>query len=278
MIITYLLGAGASYQALPTVNKIPESLEEVISKISAITLPAADKYTKIQPKAISANQYKEFLADDLKWLSEASKHHASIDTFAKKLYLNGQQSELLKLKNALSAYFALLQAIKLTDKRYDSFYASILSKHMLDFPSNIRILSWNYDTQLEKSYKQFSKNAQDVFVASKFQRYTLDKGFNIFKINGTAAFRHMQYNDNYYYCDLAKEFNADSLDQVVFSYSRCRQLSDSYYSALSFAWEHDGFIDNIIPHIEDTQILVVIGYSFPFLTGQLTENYWQTSH
>ena len=40
----------------------------------------------------------------------------------------------------------------------------------------------------------------------------------------------------------------------------------SWKSNISFAWEKDDkFIDSVLPLVKDTKVLVVIGYSFPFV-------------
>jgi hypothetical protein len=43
--------------------------------------------------------------------------------------------------------------------------------------------------------------------------------------------------------------------------------SDSFFPALSFAWEQDAinksFLDQLVTHFGKTQVLVIIGYSFP---------------
>src|SRR5208283_3946235 len=94
-------------------------------------------------------------------------HHASVDTLAKKFYLKGDDSSLRKLKAVLSAFLIVRQERKPVEKRYDSFFASVLYRDKvtreLQIPSNIRILTWNYDTQLEKAFYGFTDDSGEVW-------------------------------------------------------------------------------------------------------------------
>ena len=88
------------------------------------------------------------LIEDIKWLFDLSNDHASVDTAAKKLFIKGDYKNLLRLKVALSIFLIVEQILKSPDKRYDSFFSSILGDSKSDFPKNIRVVSWNYDLQL----------------------------------------------------------------------------------------------------------------------------------
>src|SRR5688500_11353760 len=108
--ITYLFGAGASCGVLPLNKDIPARLFKLIEELKKI------RYTYGED-----NQLKENLITDLQWLYTESDNHASVDTFAKKLYIKQQWQELKRLRLALSVFFVCEQLRKIPDKRYDSF-------------------------------------------------------------------------------------------------------------------------------------------------------------
>jgi hypothetical protein len=125
--ITYLFGAGASIGALPVVNQMADRIGLFIKEIEKpVYALKAEFYVNTEPK-VSKHQNLLSFIKNLKWLQEACDNHASVDTFAKKLYLKKQDTDLRRLKASLSAYFILEQARNYNkEKRYDAFFASIL--------------------------------------------------------------------------------------------------------------------------------------------------------
>jgi len=108
----------------------------------------------------------------LEWLLGEARFHETIDTLAKYYYLTGNAESLIRLKKALITYFVLQQLCvlqtnplhnapspieKLLDRRYDSFIATIATRDRSGFklPGNIKILTWNYDLQLELAFKRY---------------------------------------------------------------------------------------------------------------------------
>ena len=64
---------------------------------------------------------------------------------------------------------------------------------MNDFPSNVSIVSWNYDSQIEYAYNEYCKLSSLTEISARL--HICDKlttqdvnvaGFNIFKLNGCA--------------------------------------------------------------------------------------------
>ena len=92
------------------------------------------------------------MLEDIDSLIEGIKQHATIDTYARKLYLTGNKRDFEKLKRVLCAFFIWEQLDKKADIRYDTFLANILEEKTLDLPSEISIISWNYDSQIEIAY------------------------------------------------------------------------------------------------------------------------------
>src|ERR1700761_1386466 len=133
--VTYLLGAGASVGCIPVINNMADSLHITSSLFGDVFLKLEtaqqDEVTRKMVKERNANVKK--IQVELGWLSTICNTHYSIDTYAKKLFIKGDEAGYLKLKNSLSLYFTIQQILAQPDKRYDNFWASILSGQY-DFP------------------------------------------------------------------------------------------------------------------------------------------------
>ena len=175
--VVYLLGAGASYgkrekdsndkdiagkiiEGLPIVNEIPFRLRQVIELYSEPAYKENEEET-ISEITVNLRDAQSALVDDLKWLYDNTKRHATIDTFAKKLFLTGKKDDYIKLKRLLSIYFKTEQLINRPDSRYDSFLASVLQRNSqgkLRISKDISFLTWNYDSQFELTFKEYSSD------------------------------------------------------------------------------------------------------------------------
>jgi len=147
----YFLGAGASCEAMPLVRDFPKGLEDFQNCLR-------DHFKKYGTLTLDLDK-------SLSWLIEQSRSHQSIDTFAKKLFYKNDIENLDILKAVLSCFFVHLQFTRPVDRRYDGFLASILQKdknNEVKIPKNIHILTWNYDTQLEKALYGFCDNSEVV--------------------------------------------------------------------------------------------------------------------
>lgn len=275
--VTYLLGAGASAQALPTVEKLPERLNAIAALIES-DWKMSDKEI-FQVNGDFSYSVIESLAGDLRWLAETSSEHASVDTFAKKLYLIKDLPGLKRLKVALTIFFILEEAHKPPDIRYDSFLASLLQND-LTLPNNLRILSWNYDSQLERAYSKFNQSKEiepsrrNLNHISRNSNIALERDkFAIIKLNGhcSVTIKNKEFIFN-------REFlrinNKSELASVYASYSNISDPSVMIDSSISFAWEsipavNDPFIHNIWESTSHTETLVIIGYSFPFFNREV---------
>jgi hypothetical protein len=277
MNITYLFGAGASAKALPVVNQIPQAIEDILIKLNEeeFNLSDTEKYISTYPK--TKKQIKNELMQEFNWLKEQCKNHASIDTFAKKLFLQ-KNNDFSKLKTALATLFTLIQLNKPVDNRYDAFFASILINTINDFPKNIKIVSWNYDYQFEKAYSEYCESNSISAISAMLKINTrfsnsniADKGFAIFKLNGgTQLLWKNSHGDSHFIDEVKPTLIKESLEIVLNSYA-CSKFFKDIYCGLSFAWEDGGedFINTVINATKDTNVLVVIGYSFPYFNREI---------
>ena len=261
-------------EGLPVVSELPERMDYVRYLIKK----------EIKDFAIDAKPEAsmfEDLEENLAWLQEASRGHATVDTFAKKLWITHRDDEYKKLKHTLSAYFMLEQLLNKTDKRYDAFFASILGEEAVDLPSNVCILSWNYDCQFELAYSEYYRHAglNDLENQLHFYHKTLgnvnyhdDNKFSIIKLNGSAFMYDLSTRDA-----VDPFLIQDSMRDIARVASICQDNSNKG-CALSFAWEqsYPWFTDRIQKNIANADTLVVIGYSFPYFNRTMDKFLFQS--
>ncbi|WP_035360571.1 hypothetical protein [Dyadobacter alkalitolerans] len=184
-------------------------------------------------------------------------------------------------KLSLSSFFAFEQIVKGPDKRYDTFFASILKEKVNDLPDNMSILSWNYDNQFEIAYSSYSKHdelqkARDAIrIITKSDNSSFNhpsNKFHIIKLNGTTALLGPGGNSSFFLhdkCfDRAREFSYDDLMMITNSFKRYVTNTEMMPS-LSFAWEQNvdyqySILFKAVESVEHISTLVIIGYSFPF--------------
>lgn len=269
--IAYLFGAGASCESMPLNNQISSRLSDMINKIAKVEYGIRDDSFLI----------KEDLIKDLNWLHHESMNHASIDTFAKKLYIKGDWKNLKRLRLAFSVFFTCEQLNKLPDKRYDAFFASIIDSRISELPDHVKLITWNYDFQLELAFMEFSDAKFIVDAQSQLnltikgkKRYHIPPRnyFEIFKLNGDISVRNFPpILHNSFISSFKKELNEETLKEIVDNWKFQLDKGDDSCSNLSFAWEvgSQDMLDYIGNRTANTEILIVIGYSFPFFNREI---------
>lgn len=278
--VTYLFGAGASCEALPMVRDMKERIEKFLVEFSKEEYKLSIYESFDTKKSISAKSgVQEKFIENLILLKNECERHTSIDTYAKKLAIRNDKASLNNLKATLSLYLMFEQCINGYDKRYDTFYASVLNPGSFAFPPNIKIISWNYDYQFEKSFSEYFMSFRhdaiisQLNVISKFSRNnrTETNKFCICKLNGTANIIEDQSNFRQYEYtpSLKTEFNINIIEHALMNYEVALREGTDYRPGLSFAWEDDNSDnDNIISKTKaatyESVVLVVIGYSFPY--------------
>lgn len=283
--ITYLFGAGASKHALPIVNEIPDRILKLIDLLESDDLKLDEAVTFAQlniPNQKNDYEYQKELINSLRWMYQESKNHASIDTFAKKLFIKNESVNLKRLKIAMSIFFIFEQALNKPDSRYDSFYSAILNNSIHNLPKNINILSWNYDYQFELAFTAYSnqfdidQNNSMLRVKSKHGDTFDSEGFGIYKLNGTTGmYDTSRYNNYYYTNNLHNPIGKEFIKTLTRNYVAAIYLRN-IESTLSFAWETEyprfnrkGVIESAIASSLDSVALVIIGYSFPFFNREI---------
>lgn len=288
--ITYVLGAGASFNALPVVNEL--------------AIIAGCMLTYFDRKTLNSDSYypKPKFEKTRKLITEVSRHH-SIDTLARKIWIKNKplrgkgefDEEYQRLKNLITAILYFKQILKnpnidsddefkeflekrkskfelIIDPRYEAFFASILNEDFT-IPDNFNFISWNYDFQMERTleYYQNCKTIKDIgnFYKINYLNFeNSDINGQIIKLNGTCLF----IDENSQIID-STEFNDELLKRFIDAISDDTDEIKKICSLIKFAWEKESDISNhhaiASQKIKESDFVVVIGYSFPIFNRQV---------
>lgn len=280
--VTYLIGAGASAGALPVVKNFTKDLIDIINKLDALNA-TNDRFrdpTIFLLRYTTARRILNFLL-------EGCENHMSIDTFCKMLYLTGRDEDYRNAKNGIILFFELYRFFYGSyDKRYDAFFATILKKEKPRLPDNINIISWNYDCEFEKAFLNYHYPAitmdevyeeLNVFHKNNQKKSGLQRKFGVLKINGTAGYYDnsgeimlgMKMWKNYAQNDGKNHARLFLILEEFETYIS----DDKYTPMISFAWDDDygerKIKEEIIDIVSTSEVLVVIGYSFPYFNREI---------
>lgn len=300
--ITFLLGAGASYYACPIWKEQGEKMVELATKY----LNKSNINFNEPPRGL--NEIEKLLWD-IGYFGEKALKYGTIDTYAKKLYLN-QSPELSRLKLVVSVFFTIWHltndkdlkkrssgAFDEIDKRFITLLAALVERKdgsgiMLN--SNVRFVTWNYDLQLEFAYKSFlHDNASWDYVSQNLSFRITDQRqpLQICHLNGYHGF-YVTEGAEINFIDVSKSNDVnkilESIGYVSTSQER-RQLQISNH--INYAWENNHLANYARSEgkriFSETDILIIIGYSFPNfnkeidkalfgqLKGRITTIYYQ---
>ena len=265
----YLIGAGASCNVLPVTDNFPEKIKQFLSRYKAFRQDLGRQKPSDPNIPMDSLKYEQHFKESMTWLMKEAKNHTSVDTFAKMLYLTNNYNGLTRLKATLATYLVMAQAMYGTDLRYDGFLATILQHTGTRLgppfiPDHIRIATWNYDLQLEKAFYRYSQNT-DGNKRNEILLKTITFNPHIKRVNGLAGLSPPGTFSKYTEAAL-RPFGIETVLIALEMYSIFETDNTRVFFDIQFAWEQtpEIFKRNITPAIEDTTILIDIGYSFPF--------------
>lgn len=294
--VTYLIGAGASagkrdregaiLEGLPCVNEIPLRINNIITLLRNTPIPRNITWQNSQLGLKSKEDWdkaREVLLNQFQELYKHCTENATIDTYAKKLVLKREIDKFKHLEHILTLFFMFEEMRYRPDSRYDTFLANILTEN-LRFPDNIRFISWNYDNQFEIAYSEYNPD-DNLLVGSK--RTIFNLRHEITKINGTASFinRDQKFatyrrkfleeiqntHENGLYSEAQAKENRWVLE-LIFLYKLYIEGKEDN-TDLSFAFDYNYPSDQILQSIDyiigTTDVLVIIGYTFPFFNREI---------
>ncbi len=275
MNVTYIIGAGASAGVLPLVKGIPSRDIEGISD--------AFRRVSMQLESLKGNgKYHEllgYLFDGLEWLANKSEEYNTVDTFAYECYLNNRK-DLQKMKFLLVSYFIIDQFVnKKLDHRYTEFLETIITPDKY-LPQGIKIINWNYDFQFQIAaskygYMQIHRQGYGTHLSQFLNYYPktesiaylggdLPMDYDMVQMNGIAGF----YIDQL--AVLANDLFLKDVDPGRVLEFLNNLLEKGFDHLITFAFEQQDKVRVLIKassiatyFATRTNILVVIGYSFP---------------
>jgi hypothetical protein len=276
--LTYYIGAGASFHSMPLQTDMYERLDLFLRCIATATKTYADK------------QEIQNILNSFRRIINEVQRSTSYDAYAKELYDNNSLDLLRSAKVLLSSFFlfehfnkedvaifdaernsaefSLMQKVKRQmDKRYRTFWGHIFNNRDRELPKSIRIISWNYDLQLEISHSIYTKlPLGDSINSLKIHPICKSEVPSIIKLNGTAGYFYAHNEPVHHISDFQYEdYNTNMKQLVDIIIAGCNKTYTQPY--LNFAWEKSEFqkasIERAKEIIRTTTDLIIVGYSFP---------------
>lgn len=277
--VTYLFGAGASYNSLPLVKNIINSQTgQVKLGFSRKMIQVADEINALD--ILPENRsIRDELVSNLRFFGGKSEKYSSPDTYIKSLWLRkNSQIEIEKAKKTLSFFLILEQFLDYEprlDSRYIPFLSSILvNQKQIAFPENIKIVSWNYDLQLEIALQYFLEE-EIVSIQSHFGIIPGEadpSNLSVVHLNGVSGLISNKTTSTSLTRRIEYTQKSERLNELL----RLWAISNRGYSIsdlFSFAWEIKESNHKRITLSEkffsDAVFLVIIGYSFPFFNREV---------
>ncbi|SDL72252.1 hypothetical protein SAMN04488034_10915 [Salinimicrobium catena] len=271
--VTYLLGAGASYKAVPIWRHQGSSMIQVGEEL---VREAELKFKRRNvPGPNEDHAYLMKFANQLKYLGRQAEIFGSIDIYAKRLYLLNNTEELNNLKKCVSIYFDLWESgllncskekFAILDKRYLSLLSVLLEQNEESprLNSNVSFITWNYDLQFEKAYETFlpEKEKSLKSIISKINYPTAEE--NIIHLNGYRGV-YTNGTEEFEIVDKMKFSSVESyLKEILRKRDELDTTKNNFQNSIKYAWEMESdSLERAKLLMEKTDILVIIGYSFP---------------
>lgn len=257
MKLVYILGAGASAQAIPTYKDFNSWLSIYLQQLTHIVT----KLNKLNPDpdvVLKSNH----LFTKLESLLKECEYYGTADTLAVACRNDKPTLNLLKAlistfiysqhfhlnTDHLSLYFEDFRGKKghygnQVDRRYIRFWASLLGGSENYIPDNIRFICWNYDFQIKASLHHFIKDEALI------QHYIRT---NVVYLNGSCL---PNLNEPYNH---QTSLHAGQLDNII------NQLNAPDNTNLKFSWEKGSTsVNEALNLLKDADEIVWVGYSFP---------------
>ena len=297
--VTYVFGAGASANALPVVKLFNSRLNHFLqnlkffkstTNIIADFIPSVQKILKESSQhstidTVAKKYFHQNNIDSLKELKKVLTVFFVYEQSIKELYSNFTKNlKDLYLDEKDAELFEKTKKEKI-DHRYDSFIASLLKSEQgkFTFPNEVSVITWNYDCQFELAYQKFhdidfheAQHLLNVFPKNTGRLAPDDiqklngRCFKILHLNGQAHTFYKKDGQIFSLFDKNRRIESNLETAIKYSHS----------SSITFTWEkhstsaiQDKEMEEIIKSVRnvlnETEILVIIGYSFPFFNREV---------
>lgn len=287
-----MLGAGASANALPVVK---DSLD---GKRKGLIGSMNEIIQKIKRHNGTSENWHDNLAlfrGAMEWLCREAREYESIDVYARALRVKNDFPALERLKATLGTYFLIEQLNQgKLDKRYKAFLASLYSRGL--FPPHVKILTWNYDFQLQLAAELYRKEEVSKDSSSGVTckspgllnyyppignvfPYHADnppnEGLDLIHLNGIAGIYNLKGSfDNR---SIFQRNDRGSLDVLLDEFTKTFKERTEL---MTFCFEEGGTeschftgrrLRFAMEMVQGVNVLVVIGYSFPGVNKSFDE-------
>jgi hypothetical protein len=271
--LTYIFGAGASFNSMPLVENFPDRFDYFMGFVGKVTDGAK----------------KDFFLKDCADFSRNVKVHLSFDTFFKKLFHQGEKEKIQDYKAIILIFFlfehlmnldeirnsqnALVKGkMAIVDPRYEALIAGLLKPIMgqSELYINVNFITWNYDLNLLGSIKNFfSKNNHlNSFIQSNNSDeniFSIGEQVTVIHLNGFVT--HKKIND---LLEISDSDMTAFLSDLIDNYTTSRGEISQYSKYINFSWESinitgelPSFVQRAQEAVKRSNNIVVIGYSFP---------------
>jgi len=306
--ITYYLGAGASYNSCPILNQQAELMMKLsqyelnFGKYSSTTVYNSNIQIKTNISYNFEIKERQNLKDEkeqilwhIGYFGKKALEFNTVDTYARKLFLTEQTEELRLLKMSVSVFFDLWENFyelrykdlrpekiyKPIDYRYTSLFSILLEKGLenkIKMNDSFKFISWNYDLQLEKTFKSFLKDNEVQSLEdlnTNFFKFKIDNNLanDVYHLNGHRGF-FLDGRKGTFELNVDNDFTA-YWNHIIGLFEDTKRGSVDFDQYIKYAWEQnlDGELYREIEEVmHNTEILIVIGYSFPTFNRQIDQH------
>lgn len=286
--ITYLLGAGASYQACPVWKEQGEKMIELSRK------NLQDDSEKFDDHFKYGDDPTKLLYYQIGKIGMRAGKFGTVDTYARKLYLNKSTEELEYLKLAVSLFFLLWEVssdsikqreteesfvyFNQIDPRYISLVSTIIESaesNEIKIKENIKFVTWNYDLQLERAIESFRIRYKNINNRTGMFLFNLADSDFICHLNGYYGISKLKNGTNRFNIlnqleDLSGNITIREImpELKYLAESIPHRRNDTTFDEyINYAWESNERAYKVREKaksiFQETEILVIIGYSFP---------------
>lgn len=283
--ITYYLGAGASANAIPMVSGINEYLKYLNEFVEQRVRARSHNPVQVGTSTYDKKIIIEFSSFLNKWYHKV-KQAPSIDTYAKRLFDNNKKKEYLEYKVFLTIAFHFFHFYKKNtsdvnlemntlDGRYENLFRSINSIQNDDgfntiIPHCFNFITWNYDFQFEYSRVLDWVN-EGTTQDNKIKAFSQSMSDRFIKLNGSALLDKLQHGD---YKSRMSIDQFDELFNLLFLIYHELINQEKEITTFRFSWENKVSLTNLSYIAKDTDILVIIGYSFPSFNRMIDKAFY----
>ncbi len=257
MKLVYILGAGASAQAIPTYKDFNKYLKRYSNMLSHLLIGQSNPLdgNLVNPDYISLHTIIQSLTRECAYygtadtLAVAYRQDISTLNSLKAListFIYYQHFELKNdIKNLMFTNFKgnLTQYGNQIDRRYVRFWASLLGGTKDKLPDSIKFVCWNYDFQIKAALHHFTNDTTQIsnYISS-----------NVVFLNGSCLLDPLE--DYHHPTTLSPQH----LDKII------HQLQNPESTGIKFSWEEgSSSVADAVKLLKEADAAVFIGYSFP---------------